>query len=183
MSKLSSGNSDLIGHYSKTWGNHIVLQYNRNLERVHLNEGFCICIFEPTKTRRSWVYSTCGLAEKVPEKPVEVFLYTPVAADEPVDILLSVADYHISGAKIGLNHTVNFGIPWLPGSSCEYGFLSQPYLENEAFRTFRGIEYLWIVPITRSERDFKVENGAEELERKFEEVQLNYLDPARPAVV
>jgi len=40
-----------------------------------------------------------------------------------------------------------------------------------------------LIPITRSERDFKKEVGVEELERRLEASDFDYLDPLRPSVV
>lgn len=38
------------------------------------------------------------------------------------------AHFHRTGSALGLGHTVNFGRPWLPGSSCTHGLVSLPYL-------------------------------------------------------
>jgi hypothetical protein len=41
---------------------------------------------------------------------------------------------------------------------------------------------LWLIPITKAEREFKKAQGLEALEALFEKKQFNYLDPARPSV-
>ena len=41
----------------------------------------------------------------------------------------------------------------------------------------------WLIPITRSERDFKKRLGLDALEEAFERAGLDYLDPGRPSVV
>jgi Suppressor of fused protein (SUFU) len=47
----------------------------------------------------------------------------------------------------------------------------------------RHVDFLWLLPITRQERDFKVANGLEALEALFEERELRYWDPQRPSAV
>jgi Suppressor of fused protein (SUFU) len=41
---------------------------------------------------------------------------------------------------------------------------------------------LWLLPITKEERDFKVVNGLEALESLFEERELECWDPHRSSV-
>ena len=45
------------------------------------------------------------------------------------------------------------------------------------------VKCFWLIPITRSERDFKAEQGLATLEQRFEEANFDYLDPTRRAVV
>jgi hypothetical protein len=40
-----------------------------------------------------------------------------------------------------------------------------------------------LLPITSSEAEFAKRHGSESLEAKFESVEIDYLDPHRPAVV
>jgi hypothetical protein len=40
---------------------------------------------------------------------------------------------------------------------------------------------VWLLPITKAEREFKVANGLEALESLFEERKLRYWDPHRPS--
>ena len=45
------------------------------------------------------------------------------------------------------------------------------------------IRFLWLIPITAEELQFKKDSGLEALEDKFEETQFNYIDPFRNRVV
>jgi hypothetical protein len=45
------------------------------------------------------------------------------------------------------------------------------------------VRFLWLIPVTSSEVDFKQAKGLATLERKFEETKFNYLDPKRTSVV
>jgi hypothetical protein len=45
------------------------------------------------------------------------------------------------------------------------------------------VHLLWLLPITKAERDFKVERGLEALECRFDEVGLHYWEAGRDSVV
>lgn len=45
------------------------------------------------------------------------------------------------------------------------------------------VRFLWLLPITRAEREFKKARGTGALKQRFEEAQLDVLDPRRASVV
>jgi hypothetical protein len=45
------------------------------------------------------------------------------------------------------------------------------------------VQFLWLLPITKQEVEFKKKYGLEALEQKFDESAFNYLDPQRKSVV
>ena len=47
----------------------------------------------------------------------------------------------------------------------------------------RHIDFLWLLPITQAERDFKASHGQEALEQRFEAAGLRYWDINRDSVV
>ncbi len=106
-----------------------------------------------------------------------------------MELLTVIAHYHRTGRELGLAHTVNFGRPWLPGSACEFGVLSRPYLDGQELEFLElsaattPVRCLWLVPITRDEATFAKQNGLDALEREFERADLDYLDPNRASVV
>lgn len=116
-------------------------------------------------------------------------MFSPIESELHVELLTVVAHYHLTGARLGLGHTVNFGRSWLPGSECSYGMLSLPYLDGPVLEYLRvpgiqqRIRFFWLIPITQREREYKKRNGMEALEEKFEESKFDYLDPARCSVV
>jgi hypothetical protein len=76
---------------------------------------------------------------------------------------------------------------WVEGSSLDYFLLSIPYpfgpdLEN---LTVDGLQakFLWVLPITQSEKIFRHTHSLEELEERFDDREIKYWDPARPPVV
>ena len=81
--------------------------------------------------------------------------------------------------------------PWLPGSECDRLLVTLPYpygpeLEHCRWK-FRGqdnvVRVLWLMPITAGEAAMVALDGVEALEARFEEVGVNFADPARHSAV
>jgi len=146
--------------------------------------------FEVRKYKRSEgtaVYATVCMSAD--DEPTPLELHIIGAADEAtgarsVFLLTVTAHFHRTGRTLDLGHTVNFGEPWVRGGACSRGLISRPYLDGQEFERepMRGICCGWLLPVTDSEVNYKVEFGLEALESKFEAAQMNALDWARPAV-
>jgi hypothetical protein len=121
------------------------------------------------------------------EHPLELYLLSPVAHAGHVELLTAVAHYHRTARSLGMGHSVAFGRPWMPGSKCEFGLISLPYLDGPAFEVLQlesgRVQFGWLLPITPEEREFKKQQGVEALEARFESESLDYLDPLRESVV
>jgi hypothetical protein len=121
------------------------------------------------------------------DKRLELFMESPQKSQRVVDLLNMTAHFHRTGAPLGHGHSVNFGSPWLPGSACEYGLLSLPYLDGPKLEKAKvqgqDVRILWLIPITKSEVEYKKQHGLEALEQALERANFNHLDPARRAVV
>ncbi|HSI82456.1 MAG: suppressor of fused domain protein [Candidatus Methylacidiphilales bacterium] len=144
------------------------------------------------------------------EDLLELHLHSPQAEMGIVELLYATAHYHRTRARLGLSHTVNLGRPWLgstASSICDRGLVSLPYLDGPALEILslddkdsatngadeggngnsagKGpvVRCLWLIPVTLAEVEYKKANGVEALEAKFEELELNFLDPERPSVV
>jgi hypothetical protein len=115
--------------------------------------------------------------------PLELHLFSPIQSDSLVELLAATAHYHLTGEYLGLNHTVNFGRPWLPGSLCDHGLISLPYLDGPALEWLIcaniKVRFLWLIPITKAEVEFKKRHGIETLESIFETKKFDYLNPTR----
>lgn len=136
-----------------------------------------------------WTYATAGMSarpEAGKEYGIELHLVSPVASEAYVELLTTVAHYHLTGRPLGWGHTVNFGRPWHPGSRCSYGLISRPYLDGPDLEWMgapdASTRFLWLIPITMEERELVVSRGVEALEERFERTDLDYLNPARPSV-
>lgn len=95
--------------------------------------------------------------------------------------------FYNRAGRLGWGHTVPLGEPWLPGSRCDHFLLSTPYPFDLGLERChvgdRHIDFLWLLPITAMERDFKVTHGLESLEVHFEEAGLEYWQVDRRSTV
>ena len=174
-------------HYSDFWGA-IPKAYELRAGPFHeLSPGFCVLEFAPTTTRSEWTYASCGMSNQPDAPSLEIHLFAPYRADEHIELLTMAAHYHLTGDYLGLGHTVNIGRPWLPGSKCEHALISLPYLDGPNLEWLTkdtdSIRFLWLIPITLAERDFKKTHGLEALEKVFEEKGINYAEPFRSSLV
>jgi hypothetical protein len=186
---MSSYYPDLLRkHYVSAWSSGY-RDCRWSLGPAHeLPEEFCVLEFCPRETGTMWTYATCCMSQADDEHGLEIHLFAPDQDDLHVELLTALAHYHRTGARVGLGDTVNFGRPWLPGSTCTHGLLSLPYLDGPTLEWLRfpngkGVRFLWLVPITPEELEYKKKRGVDALEATFEKAELNYLDPRRPSVV
>lgn len=178
----------ILDHYSLHWGTSFSDERWTKGPIHQLPETFSVIEVPPHGDRDMWTYATCCMSQLEDPQKREVFLYSPHQRDQHVELLTILAHYHRTGSHLDLFHSVNFGRPWLPGSSCSYGLLSWAYLEPREFAfclSPKGDElrFLWLIPITEAERDYKMKMGNDALEEAFEKASLNYLDPKRKSVV
>lgn len=117
---------------------------------------------------------------------LEFILTTPFETDRAVELLAMNVYYHRDG-RLGLGHTVPIGEPWLPGSQCDHWLISLPYPYGPNLQSChvgdRHIDFLWLLPITKAEREFKIAHGLEALEQRFEDGDLRYWDVHRSSIV
>ena len=149
--------------------------------------SFRVSVF---RDRDVLVYVTDGMRRREPAGRLELFVVAPPSrAFEPwVALALGAcADFHKTGAQLSAGHTVDLGMPIVPDATCDHGLVSLPYLKGHGPRLEwheeSGTRFLWLIPITRDERRFKVAHGLEALEATFERAAFNYLDWFRPSVV
>jgi len=176
-------------HYASVWSNDPV---EKRWDKGHVSElptSFHVLELRPTSIRSFWTYATCCMSTVTDSSRLELHLFSPVQHEGHVELLTAIAHYHRTGSMLALGHTVNFGRPWLRGSSCDYGLISLPYLDGPRLEHLctdnseDDVQFLWLMPITESERDYKRVHGIEALEQQFDEVSVNYLDPTRQSVV
>ena len=95
--------------------------------------------------------------------------------------------FYNRGQNFDIGHTLPVGEPWLPGSRCHHLLISRPCPFGPDLQTChvgdRHVEFLWVLPISESERDLKVSSGLEALESRFDEVGLKYWQIDRVSVV
>jgi hypothetical protein len=184
---VSAAHDEVREHYETRWGAPLAeLRLGRG-PMGQLDPDFAVLAFAPRSTRRQWRYATCGMCAGPARPRLEVHLFAEERCDDAsVEMLTLVAYFHQTGERLGLHHTVNFGQPWMPGSSLELGFLSLPYLDGPELEC-QGVgpthvRHLWLLPITRAERELKKTAGAEALESLFESRGFAYADPLRASL-
>lgn len=173
-------------HYNTVWENNSDKRKLNKEPIQELPEGFKILRFKPTKSRNMWTYATCGMSMPSDANLLELHIFAPEQNDNLIEILTATAHYHRNGSSLGLGHTINFGQPWWDQSNCEYGLISLPYLDGPSLEwlDIDGIEvqFLWLIPITRQEVDYKKKYGLESLEGKFDKLSFEYLNPYRNSI-
>ena len=153
-----------------------------------LHSDFAVLEFPPNSKHSMFCYCTVGMsADRADDELIELFVYAPKADMLLVELLTVCASYHRNKLPLDFNHTVNIGQPWLDNSECDHGFISLPYLDGEELGGFefngKSVGCYWFIPITRDERDYKIEAGVEALEQLFEDKQIDYLNPERESLV
>lgn len=176
----------VLRHYEDVWSSPLGTLSSRSPRAKELPETFRVAVFR--RAERMNAYATISMSLPEDSGRLELHLLTRRTLTLNADLcelLASVTHYHRTEQRLGLGHTVNFGKPWLPGSGCTYGLISLPYLDGPKLEVLEELDvrFLWLLPITPAERDFKVANGLEALEERFEAAGFDYLDPHRRSVV
>jgi Suppressor of fused protein (SUFU) len=152
-----------------------------------LPSDFCVLAYPPHEGRAAWTYATRCMSQPGDDVALELHIFSPYASEDIVELLVVTAHYHRTGRRLGLGHTINFGRPWLPGSHCDHALISLPYLDGPTLEILdigtKTINCDWLIPVTKSEVEFKMRHGLEALERRFEEGNLDYSNPSRKPVV
>jgi hypothetical protein len=142
--------------------------------------------FAPGPKTGLWVYTTIGACEARAAPLLEFLIAAPEQDQRHVELVTMAAWYH-GRRGLGVGHTLPIGEPWLPRSACEFFLVSLPYPFGPELEVcnFAGghVHVLWLLPITAAEREFKVREGVEALEQRFDACGLEYWVPDRASVV
>lgn len=153
-----------------------------------LSPSFHVHEVAPGPRTALWSYVSAGGIElSQPESTKLEFLVLAEERNERhIELVTMAAHYHASQC-LGEGHTLPIGEPWLPGANCDCLLVCKPYplgpeLEIIDLPGLHG-HILWLLPITRAERDYSNEHGYDALEQLFDEAALQYWVPERPSVV
>lgn len=188
MSEPTGGYTERVrAHYRECWDDAGSEVHFRGGPWHELPAGFVILEFAPRASRAMWTYATCGMSRATDPEPIELHIFSPRQSLEVVELLVASAHFHNTGHRLGLAHSVNFGKPWLDASNCDHGIISLPYLDGPTLEVMdlpggKIARFYWLVPVTASEVEYKKRLGLEELERKLEAANFDYLDPLRQSV-
>lgn len=173
-------------HYGRIWGSpSAAIRWSRG-PIAELPDDFRILVLD--RSTDTVAFATRCMSQPEDKAPLELHaLCRPEDAERShlVEILTSLAHYHRTGNALGLGHSVNFGKPWIGGSACTHGVVSLPYLDGPDLEWLAEprVRFLWLIPISHAEVEFKRSHGMEALEERFEAARFNYLDPLRASVV
>lgn len=117
---------------------------------------------------------------------LEFFICSASPSPLMVEIITMIGYYHHT-RTLGLHHTLPVGHAWSGESSCDHLLVSKPYplgpelevCERDGFH----MHFLWLLPITKAEREFKAAQGIEPLEQLFDKHRIQYWNPSRQSVV
>jgi hypothetical protein len=147
---------------------------------------FHIREFEPGK-HPMWAYATCGLMQADAPQRIEVHIFAPRQNERIAELLYAISHFHCTGTHLDYGHSVNLGYPWWPDSACQHMLISRPYLDGPEFENGMmggfSVRFLWLIPVTADELEFKKIRGLNALEKAFEKSEFDYLDPNRQSVV
>lgn len=148
--------------------------------------GLRVAEFAPGPKTKLWVYATIGAWEARTDSRLEFLITAPERNQRHVELATMTAWYH-GRRGLGVGHTFPIGEPWLPGSSCEFFLASLPYPFGAELELCNisdwHLHVLWLLPITAAEREFKLREGVEALEQKFESCGLEYWVPNRASAI
>lgn len=174
-------------HLESCWGKSTDQQFCIPDPHRKLPVSFRVLEFPPGNTHDFWIYSTLGMSIEMDESLIELHIFSRRQDISLVELLTVTASFHRNDTPLGLHHSVYIGQPWQDDSLCDHAFLSLPYLDGDELEVFNfsdnHLHNLWLLPITKSERDYKMEHGWNALEELFETNELNYLDPNRASCI
>jgi len=150
---------------------------------------FSVLRFSQTAESPYWIYCTLGCFQvDSGHERYEFFLLAPRQSSNHVLTLSMLANFHADpDHQLGPGSIVEIGDPWIRGSSCDHLLMSIPYTFGPKLEWLELADFcvriLWALPITREEAKFARREGLEQLEQRFDNAVVAYLDPARHSVV
>ena len=176
-------------HIRTFFDGHLVSEHKWNkgpIQRVL--PRFRVMKIAPGPKTDLWVYASLGAWEAKHEDGglLEFMIFAPKESQRHIELLAMAAHYHLTH-RLGLGHTFPIGEPWLGDSRCDHMLVSLPYPFGPELEICnlndRHIHLLWLLPITKDERDFKIEHGQEALEQLFDKSRLEYWRDDRESVI
>ena len=170
--------------------------HSTDVKDVHID----VYQFEPYSDRLHWTLITGGMSDACQKLPdgsteglaprTEILLYAPKPQNWMVSVLKGLAEMPFDDDTYPhWWHTVQNGMPMTAERSLLTAFFFlPPYRETSGFNQFflqgEKVDFLWLVPITETERVFAVEFGSEALEERIISCEFSeLLDEQRPSIV
>ena len=175
-------NQTVLSHLQRFWKHHDIKRFTWALGRI-VEELPDFQVFQviPNHADEPWVYVSSGIG---PFLGQEFFIVSPFETPEHIETLamLASASMHYPD-QFQLGKTVNIGRPWVEQSSFQHFLISLPYPYGQELEYMDNVRFFWLLPITHQERLFLDTHSVEELETKFDEAGIDYLDINRASTV
>jgi len=146
----------------------------------------------PAERGGTWTYLSAGAAPLLEDEGVghEFVIRAPFQERLMVELLAMAVYYAWTGDHGGVHdgHTLNHGEPWIEGADASFLYVNKPYFVSHRFERLpygdgHTAQFLWLVPITEAEKDWRHAHGQEAFEQLLEERRIDPTDPARAPVV
>ena len=175
-------NQTVLSHLQRFWKHHDIKRFTWALGRI-VEELPDFQVFQviPNHEDEPWVYVSSGIG---PFLGQEFFIISPFETPEHIETLamLASASMHYPD-QFQLGKTVNIGRPWVDQSSFRHFLISLPYPYGQELEYMDNVRFFWLVPITHQERLFLDTHSVEELETRFDELGIDYLDINRASTI
>jgi Suppressor of fused protein (SUFU) len=183
--------SKLSEHLNKTWAENVKERFTWDLGNIReVLPNFSVIQISPHAEGEPWVYVTFGAWEVICDKShrKEFFILSPMKNARHVETLTMLASYYAcSNNKIDIGSCIAIGRPWLENSGQDRLLVQLPYPYGPELELCQLndvlIKFLWVLPISDVEQKYLSTMGLEALEEKFEEQEIDYLNPNRNSVV
>jgi len=191
MSEIETRVAALEGHVRRFWAGHIVesATWDRGPVRERL-PYFSSYRVLPVKAGGAWVYVTVGSSvdSSVEGSGTEFFLMSPWADPVHSETLAMVGHFNSFEAhRLGVGSTVRLGRPWMEDSLMDHLLVSLPYPYGPNLEWAPSeagcAQFLWLLPIHKSESDFVRNEGLEAFEEILDRAHVNFLEVDRSPVV
>jgi hypothetical protein len=181
--------SDIEAHYDAFFYGHTMIEHQWSIgPTIEIMPDFRVREYPPGPRSQLVTYVSVG-ASSIRNSAADRLEFAILSRDSDLRCveLITILSWFHSTTPLGAGHTFNIGEPWKPGSSCDHLLISIPYPLGPDFRVCNLhddlVHFYWLLPITKSEHDYKISNGLDALESLFDEAEFDFSDPFREPVV
>lgn len=178
----------IFGHLQRYFAVHAASTY-QGPPLVPTLPDFTVAEFDPGPRIEFPVYATLGLSRLASDEQeaIELVLVAPDSDMVHVETLAALASFVATGKDYGEGTCFNIGRGWVNGSQADHAMVSLPYpfgpdLEFACHQD-RHCRVLWLLPITRADKEYRIQQGQEALEQAFDAAGLRYWEPHRASVI
>ena len=178
----------ILKHLHWFWPNHTIEVFRWEHGPVlELVDTFRVGRISPRSADEPWIYISLNASElRGAHDSTEFVILSPIEDMIHIETLAVTAFYNVS-YPLTLGKVIDVGKPWLQNSRMHHFLVSLPYPYGPAFEwctlsDTEKVRFLWLLPVTEEEADFAKAYGVEALERRFDQEEINAVDPERQSV-